>query len=718
MTEQSNLSKTILASPRLLSIVILSALARLPLSMVSIVLLTGLLSSDKGASRASIVVAAISAGAGLSGFIQGPAWDRRNQASLLLLLAMLSSICLAGVAVTLTQETWLSACLAGLYGLSRPHITTVVRSAWLYEFETQPAQAGQAVAMDISLGSLIAVVGSLAAGITIWLFGTSSSLLVIAGIALASQAFLAMILNKEKRSQARTSQTYAETLGSLLSSQPVIMLLVLAMVSAIASGAVTVLFAAGLQEQGHLDWLSPLLAVNILGVVAGGAWYSKTAKSPGAFLHRLLLAEAFGLSLYGVAFLISGVALWPTAFIAALFVAPLSASLHVLIEARANDHSRSAAFSILASAGFAGAAMGQFLFGLLAQPLGIAYAFFAAAGLMILCAVVWMTLPYGMRRYRLQRPISWWPEDLLDRCYKLEQLAQPQQEEELQKLLGFVRSSLEDGDVPMLPRSIRALSQGDMPPSVSRLAYLAWEEAWRHSGAPDLSEAVVCAQWLYDSGLSEPEVLELAGTFGFIYRSYIEDTEHLPEEFLQAELPEQVFAVQLHASKLRSSRRYTTLLAWCDDPRLDERIRRGGRIRSTRLQAQWINNKPGDFDVFWELWHEAAAGPMAGDVPLRGHLLDALNYTQPFSGQGELLERLAGEYLESRKPSAPSIVAYYQARGLRIQGNLVEALNKLAQAYEILPMYEGSGYSEVFVEQFDAERRSILEQMRASNLDA
>ena len=703
---EPSMSKLLRQSPWRVSFLLVSVVARIPLSMTTVVLILAALEAGRTTADAGLLVAAIAIGAAVSGLIQGPAWDRVSAPILMTVLAVLSTTALLLVALDFSGNQPLLLLLTALYGLLRPHVSTVSRSVWLQEFSQQPTVSGQIVAVDISLGPIISIIGPLLAALAFASFGSTGALIIVAAIGLVGQIGTALLVANRGLpwSSTESRPRLRETFAAVFTNPPLVTVLALSFFGAVAAGAVTILFAAALDDFGKLSWLGGILAVNAIGTFAGTFIYRRLSHSPGSFLHWILFAEVLGLSLYGIGFMWSAAALWPIAFIAALVVTPLSAALYMLMENRSYDGNRGASFSLLASVQFAGLSLGQVVFSALATEFGAAAAMFSAAAVMLVTALAWISLPYGMRKYRIQNAVSWWPEDLLQSCQRIDLLPANAQEPAFRRLLKSIENDLERGAVPDFPRTVRSMKREELPPSLDRLGRLAWIEAWSRIKTPGLADGIICGQWMQQNRMAEQSVLRAAIHFGFVYRSFVEDTTDLPTDFSAASHEAQLFATVFHASKLRGSRRYSSLDKWCADSRLPEEIRSDKLLQTLGTLGRWGSSKIGHHDLVQLNSAWAKNGHFGKEM-----LLNALFIARPFPEQGETLVRLATDLISNDNDDlSDSVELLFQARGYRLIGQFDLALDSLSAAHERLPNNDNTRANDLFVEQFDQERQLIF----------
>lgn len=681
---------------------VISLAARLPLSMVPVVVLLGALNGRASIGQAGIVVGAVALGAGVAGLVQGPAWDRINNARLYALLSLLTAGALLVFAL-LPLDSWLVIAVGAVYGLLRPQTSTVVRNAWIEQFAADEQGSTKSVALDVTFVPALGVIGPLLSGGLFAIAGYQHSLMLIAGIGLIFGLALSIELGKMGLKNKKIPGSLLSSARRLLLHSPLTTIFFLSFIVSAAQGAFIVLLGAQLEVINRPDWLGALLAINTIGVFLGSALFRRLALRPGSALHLLLLGEVFGILLYAFIFTLPAVYLWILIPAGALFIAPMSTTLYLMAEARATEEDRSASFSLLATTQFVGASAGQAIFAQLAEIYTPAKATLIAAALLGAALLLWAVLPYGMKRYRPKKALAWWPEDLVERLEKIAELDRGAAEEEYQNILNYSQEALKSGEVPPLPRALRK-QDSEVDFSVIALSRMAWTSAWDSSGQlSSISSALRCGQWYADNNLPPSAARLLAIHFGFKYRHYALPPDVLLPEMWQQATPEaQRFAALHLAAILRSGRRYRSAESWLQRPEVSPFINEP-IFQALLLLCQWAQNKNlDDRQRFNQLWAQL-------DIDERPLLLDALHLSMNNRPQRAswLLSACQKYISEKRRYPGWGVIDFFQARAYRALGQGAEAHQHLLQAYERLPFYDRSGTNSWFISQFDLENELI-----------
>lgn len=685
---------------------IASLAARLPLSAVPVVLLLGTLEGGDGVADAGGLLAAIAIGAAVSGLVQGPAWDRLPQSALLLVLAFLSNACL--LLLMLSFETTLGIFLAAAYGFLRPHTSTITRSTWMNVFKDDGALSARSVSLDVSSTPVLSVLGPLGAGALFYAWGLPGALATIAAIALVAAISMAALIRGQKR-VANPSSVFS-SMRHFFTHPPLLTIMILAFFLATSSGVVTVLLSANLESRGALDLLSPMLALNALAILIGAYLFKKFIRLPGKHFHLLILLEATGLFLYAGGFIASLPVLWLMVFLGGFVVAPLSTVLYLLVENRSQDGDRSASFSLLATAQFTGVSAGQFIFSQLATIWSTEASMLLAGALQSVCLLAWIMLPYGMKRYRLQKTFSWWPEDLED---MLQGALDPGGSLAPKVMYGqvhrYLQNSLQSGEVPDLPRSLR--QRGDHGRLLYEVVKLSWDDAWLHRG-PSLDDVLLCGEWLQRNNFTEGQIKSMALYLGFEHRDAIHSVE-LTKRWDEAGSTPRLFATIFHLSRLRGSRMYAKMIDWEKTSRAPEEE---GFIEILHILARTALGEPLPKKRFQDIWNTHYQSASKNGRRTWEHtqsmehlfiLLDTVQLSLDQPGHAQLLEKLSKEYLDLNTDYAEYVVWAFRARAERMLGQHRSAKRSILQAYDCLDVSENHRSNVFFVEQFDSERMLI-----------
>jgi predicted MFS family arabinose efflux permease len=371
-------AQAIASAPGALRLFVLSLVARLPLTMLSIALLLHAQHLTGSFAAAGVVSGAYAVSVGVGGPVLGQLVDRRGQTSTLVVSSFASAALLVGVASLPAGAPFgVLAGLAAAIGLATPPLGACLRTLFgglLPDARTLRA----AYAVDASASELTWVAGPpLALGLGA-LISTGAALLFAAVVLLAATAaFAAQPASRAWRPEQAGGRARG---GSLRSPAMRTLVLVLAAVGTLF-GAVEVAIAAAADGLGSAAAAGPLLGVWGAGSLAGGLLAvrlgggAQGARGLALVLggltagHLLLVPAAGSILALGAVLAVAGAA-----------IAPTYATAYAMVEQAAPSGTATEAFAWLATAVAVGAAAGAATGGALADGAGPAAAFALAGG--------------------------------------------------------------------------------------------------------------------------------------------------------------------------------------------------------------------------------------------------------------------------------------------------------------------------------------------------
>jgi MFS family permease len=368
---------------------VLSIVARLPLTMLSIALLVHAQHLTGSFAAAGAVSGAYAVALGVGGPLLGGLVDRRGQRSVLLAGAAGSAgLLLVIAALPVGAPFALLMALAATLGLATPPVGACIRTL-LPALLPDPGAIRAAYAVEASAVELTWVSGPpLALGLgALWSTGAA---LALGGLALlgATVAFACQPASREWRPDASAPRPRGGSLGS-----PAIRVLVLVLVAVgVLFGAVEVAVTAAASEHGGSPAAAgPLLALWGAGSLIGGALTTRLGGGApsGAGLALMLGALAVGhLALTAAAG--SLIAIGAVLLVAGAAIAPTYATIYAMVEQAAPAGTVTEAFAWLATAVGVGAAAGAAAAGTLIDHSGpvAAFALAGAAGIVGLVAAM------------------------------------------------------------------------------------------------------------------------------------------------------------------------------------------------------------------------------------------------------------------------------------------------------------------------------------------
>jgi MFS family permease len=371
----------ITSAPDALRVFVISIVARLPLTMLSIGLLVHARHLTGSFAAAGVVTGAYAVSLGVGGPLLGKLVDRRGQTLVLVASAAVAAVLLGAVAAlpTGTSAAVLVA-LACAIGLSSPPLGACVRTLF-------PGLLGDTVAVrsayaaDASASELTWIAGPpLALGLgAAWSTGAA---LAAAGVILIA-ATVAFAVQPASRSWRPAPSAGPRPRGGSLQTPAMRTLVVVLVAVGVLFGAVEVAVTAATDALGSTAAAGPLLGVWGAGSLVGGVLASRYGgAAPGAAtLTLVLVALTIGhLGLTAAAG--SVLALAAVLLVAGAAIAPTYATVYAMVDDAAPAGTVTEAFAWLATAIAIGTSAGAASAGALADHAGpvAAFALAGAAG--------------------------------------------------------------------------------------------------------------------------------------------------------------------------------------------------------------------------------------------------------------------------------------------------------------------------------------------------
>jgi hypothetical protein len=331
------------------------AIAALPLSTVLLVR-----GSTGSFAVAGLVQACYSVAAAISLPIQGRLIDRIGQTPVILAAAAVDAG--AYIALVLLAHAGAGApplaAIALVAGLATPPLGAAMRTLWsgLVEEEElrKTAFTLDAIAVDVAW-----IIGPGLIAVVIGIASPTAAVLVCAGISLAgSVIFAAAWASRRWHGGAREPH-----LAGPLRSPGIIVLMAAIFGVGIMVGAIELAITAFASDRGAAELAGVLIAVQAAGSVAGGLWFGTRnfKREPGALLP--FVAIVFALSTIPVVAVPTLGAAFPLMVLSGLALAPLIASIYLLLDTLAPPGTAAEATGWILTAIIIGAAVGTGLAG-------------------------------------------------------------------------------------------------------------------------------------------------------------------------------------------------------------------------------------------------------------------------------------------------------------------------------------------------------------------
>jgi MFS family permease len=366
-------------------LLVLSLVARLPLTMLSLALLVHARALTGSFAAAGLVAGVYAAAVGVGGPLLGALVDRRGQAPVLLASAVAAAGLLAAVAVAPvgTPLPALLALAAGI-GLASPPVGACLRTL-LPALLDDAAAVRRAYALEATASELTWVIGPPLALAAAALWSTGAAL-AGAGLVLvvATTAFALQPASRRWQPRPRDGRRGGVALRTSALRRLVTMLAAVGVLFGAVEVGVTAA-AAGLSGTGAA---APLLALWGAGSLLGGLLATRLGGGPrgAGGLAALLVALALGhLALVPVAGSLAGIGV--VLLLAGAAIAPTYSTVYAMVGDAAPAGTATEAFAWLGTAVSVGAALGAAAAGSACAHVGPAAAF-ALAGAAGLVAVL------------------------------------------------------------------------------------------------------------------------------------------------------------------------------------------------------------------------------------------------------------------------------------------------------------------------------------------
>jgi predicted MFS family arabinose efflux permease len=377
---------TIASTPGLMSVLVSSVIARLPVAMLGIGLLVHAEHLTGSFAAGGAVAAAYAIATGVGGPLLGRLVDRRGQTAVLLGSALAAGALLGAVALLPAGSSLASVvALAAAVGLTTPPLGACARTL-VPSLVDDPETVRVAYTVDATAVEFTWVFGPpLALGVGA--VASTGAALAAAGAVLLLGTFAFATLPASRR--WRPSADEARPSGGSLRA-PGMRTLVIALIAAgVLFGAAEVGVAAAAETLASTAAAGPLLAIWGAGSLVGGVLATRLgggADSAGGLVLVLAALAAGHLALAAAAGSLAALAL--TLFAAGTAIAPAYASIYTIVERVAPAGTVTEAFAWMSTAIAIGTAAGAAGGGMLADGVGPAAAFVLAGGAGAVAVVV------------------------------------------------------------------------------------------------------------------------------------------------------------------------------------------------------------------------------------------------------------------------------------------------------------------------------------------
>lgn len=374
--------------PYVRRLVLSGMLARLPAGMIGLALL--LLVREQGGSytAAGAVSGAYFVATAVGAPVSGRLVDRRGQARILFIRALIFPSLLVCVCVLALVDAHLA--LVGAAGAAAgammPPVGASLRALWPRLFADAELRAA-AYALEASLQEITFIVGPLLVAV---LTAAASPTLAL-GVAAAVGGVGTMLIALAEPVRAwRPDERHAGSILGALESRGVLTIVALSACLGIGFGGTEVGFPAFAEHHGGAELGSIPLSLFAAGSLVGGLVVGARVTMPPLRLLRvstLLLAGGLALPLLGWSLSSMSV----LAFVAGLAIAPVVMSAYGLVDAVARRGTTAEAFSWITTAVFAGFSVGMAVGGTLIDAFGVKASFVlgtVAAALGVVLAAV------------------------------------------------------------------------------------------------------------------------------------------------------------------------------------------------------------------------------------------------------------------------------------------------------------------------------------------
>lgn len=336
-------------------------------------------------AAAGACTASFAAATAIGSPIRGRLVDRRGHTGVLLVCGLLYSTGLALMVVAAVADAGTLA-LAGslaLAGLTYPPLSAALLGLWTTAL-VYPERIQTAYAFDAACAEGSFLIGNLLVALIAAQASANAAIVVAAGLGLIGTLMFA----GSWRSRSWHPEPGPVTRTSAVRAPGVMSVVLHAAAVGAGIGALEIAVPAFAEAHDALDRSGLLLAVYSLGSVAGGFWLGTLAPAVGnRLVRRYLMLLVVAALAAGLLPAVHGlVELLPVLVLNGFFLAPIIATMYLLLERLAPVGNRTEAFSWLNTAVFSGAAVGSAVTGALTQGHGPTRAMLIVTGAAVVAA--------------------------------------------------------------------------------------------------------------------------------------------------------------------------------------------------------------------------------------------------------------------------------------------------------------------------------------------
>ncbi|WP_236540740.1 MFS transporter [Spiractinospora alimapuensis] len=394
--------RTLLRTPHVPSLLILSMVARIPMAGVPIAV-TFLVAGWTGSyGLAGAVVGGLTIGTAIAGPVRGRMVDRGRSDRVMLVSAVAYASGLTALALLPASVWWVSLPLGLATGLFAPPSNQIVRSVWPRILQGPARQTIYSV--EGAVQEILFIAGPLIAAGTVAVASPRVATLTLAGIAVAGGVAFALSVRAAGMAEPAPAPAIphaSKGKTSLLAQRPVLLLIGFFLLLVSGIGAIDLAIVAVARESGAAAWAGALAAVWALGSLAGGLAVGAMARAPG--IRARAAASAVGLLLLVPLMppIVDLPSLWwltPVLFLAGLGIAPTMGACMSLLSELSPDERRGEAFGWMNTAGSTGMAVAAPVTGALIDWGGVAAGVAGGAGMVVVAALFTVFLPRSTAR--------------------------------------------------------------------------------------------------------------------------------------------------------------------------------------------------------------------------------------------------------------------------------------------------------------------------------
>jgi MFS family permease len=377
--------------PHVGRLLVVAFFSRMPIGMVGFSMLMFLREALGNYALAGLAVGINFVSMAISAPIQGRIIDRHGPERLLRVTAVVTTLCLCGVAAAALMKLPFAtiALLAAIAGIFASPITTLTRTIWRHLFDEEDDRR-TAFALDAVTIELNFTLGPAMVAFMLALFGATAAFALTICVVAASTVIF--ITSGALKLFKRVAPTERHLLGPL--TEPRLVVVFIAMLGITTGfGILEVGYPAFATFMGMGALAGVLLAINSLGSATGGAIYGglhfKTPIERQFAVCMLLMAIPFGLHAAWLDPFFFGV----LAFLSGALIAPTLTGHAVLVSRLAPPKYATEAFTWSSTFIVSGLGTGMAVGGWLAEHVGLREMFISAATLIFLMGVwVWFAL--------------------------------------------------------------------------------------------------------------------------------------------------------------------------------------------------------------------------------------------------------------------------------------------------------------------------------------